>query len=50
MEELRKVHVDAGRSLKVKYEPSGLGDERLSLFGYSTETIHLLLLPMINNK
>ncbi|XP_057669845.1 uncharacterized protein LOC130902058 [Diorhabda carinulata] len=50
MDELRKAHLDAGRSPKPKYETSGLGDKRLPLYGYSTETIHLLLLPMINNK
>jgi glutamate synthase (NADPH/NADH) len=50
MEELRKAHLEANRPAKPKYEPSGLGDKRLSLYGYSTETIHMLLLPMINNK
>ncbi|XP_060518739.1 uncharacterized protein LOC132697335 isoform X2 [Cylas formicarius] len=50
MEELRKAHLDAGRIAKPKYEPSGLTDKRLPLYGYSTETVHLLLLPMINNK
>ncbi|CAH0556615.1 unnamed protein product [Brassicogethes aeneus] len=50
MDELRKAHLDAGRAPKPKYEPSGLVDKRLPLYGYSTETIHMLLLPMINNK
>lgn len=50
MEELRKAHMDAGRVIKAKYETSGLGDKRLPLYGYSTETIHMLLLPMINSK
>ncbi|KAL3282591.1 hypothetical protein HHI36_005767 [Cryptolaemus montrouzieri] len=50
MDELRKAHLDAGRAPKPKYEPSGLTDKRLPLYGYSTETVHLLLLPMINNK
>jgi glutamate synthase (NADPH/NADH) len=50
MEELRKAHLEANRPAKPKYEPSGLGDKRLSLYGYSTETVHMLLLPMINNK
>ncbi|EFA03092.1 uncharacterized protein LOC658584 isoform X1 [Tribolium castaneum] len=50
MEELRKAHLEANRPAKPSYEPSGLGDKRLSLYGYSTETIHMLLLPMINNK
>ncbi|KAJ8917498.1 hypothetical protein NQ315_005547 [Exocentrus adspersus] len=50
MEELRKAHLDAGRPARAKYESSGLGDKRLPLYGYSTETIHMLLLPMINNK
>ncbi|XP_050309915.1 uncharacterized protein LOC126745911 [Anthonomus grandis grandis] len=50
MEELRKAHLDAGHPVKPKYEPSGLSDKRLPLYGYSTETIHILLLPMINNK
>ncbi|KAJ8978511.1 hypothetical protein NQ317_002415 [Molorchus minor] len=50
MDELRKAHLDAGRLAKPKYEPSGLSDKRLPLYGYSTETIHILLLPMINNK
>ncbi|XP_044268260.1 glutamate synthase 1 [NADH], chloroplastic isoform X2 [Tribolium madens] len=50
MEELRKAHLEANRPAKPTYEPSGLGDKRLSLYGYSTETIHMLLLPMINNK
>lgn len=42
--------MDAGRVIKAKYETSGLGDKRLPLYGYSTETIHMLLMPMINNK
>uniref|UniRef100_A0A6P7GF34 glutamate synthase (NADH) n=1 Tax=Diabrotica virgifera virgifera TaxID=50390 RepID=A0A6P7GF34_DIAVI len=50
MDELRKAHLDASRTVKPKYETSGLGDKRLPLYGYSTETIHMLLLPMINNK
>ncbi|XP_048520396.1 glutamate synthase [NADH]-like isoform X1 [Dendroctonus ponderosae] len=50
MDELRKAHLEAGCSAKPKYEPSGLSDKRLPLYGYSTETIHILLLPMINNK
>lgn len=50
MEEMRKAHLDSGRALKAKYEPSGLADKRLPLYGYSTETIHMLLLPMVNNK
>ncbi|XP_045471677.1 glutamate synthase [NADH], amyloplastic isoform X2 [Harmonia axyridis] len=50
MDELRKAHLDSGHAAKPKYEPSGLTDKRLPLYGYSTETIHLLLLPMINNK
>lgn len=50
MEELRKAHLDAGNVLKPKYQPSGLTDKRLQLYGYSSETIHMLLLPMINNK
>nr|CAH7738975.1 unnamed protein product [Callosobruchus chinensis] len=50
IEELRKAHLDAGNTTKAKYEPSGLADKRLALYGYSTETIHMLLMPMINNK
>lgn len=50
MDELRKAHLDAGCPAKPKYESSGLSDKRLPLYGYSTETIHILLLPMINNK
>ncbi|KAL1491668.1 hypothetical protein ABEB36_012230 [Hypothenemus hampei] len=50
MEELKKAHLDAGHPAKPKFESSGLTDKRLPLYGYSTETIHLLLLPMINNK
>ncbi|KAG5886085.1 hypothetical protein JTB14_031686 [Gonioctena quinquepunctata] len=50
LDELRKAHLDAGRVAKPKYETSGLGDKRLPLYSYSTETIHMLLLPMINNK
>lgn len=50
MEELRQAHLEASRPNKPKYEPSGLGDKRLSLYGYSTETIHMLLLPMVNTK
>nr|CAI5835199.1 unnamed protein product [Callosobruchus analis] len=49
LEELRKAHLDAGNTTKAKYEPSGLADKRLALYGYSTETIHMLLMPMINN-
>ncbi|XP_075970926.1 uncharacterized protein LOC142973196 [Anticarsia gemmatalis] len=29
---------------------TGLGDKRLGLFGYTIESIHMLLLPMIQNK
>lgn len=29
---------------------SGLGDKRLGLFGYTIESINMLLLPMIQNK
>lgn len=50
MEELRKAHADSGKPVKAKYEQSGLADKRLPLYGYSTETIHMLLLPMVNNK
>lgn len=50
MEDLRNAHIDAGNSLTPTFSPSGFGDKRLSLYGYSTETIYLLLLPMINNK
>lgn len=50
MEELRKAHLEAGGTTKPKYETSGLGDKRLPLYGYSIETVHMLLLPMINNK
>ncbi|XP_018319466.1 glutamate synthase [NADH], amyloplastic isoform X2 [Agrilus planipennis] len=50
MEELREAHTKAGYPEKPKYQPSGLADPRLSLYGYTTETIHMLLLPMINNK
>lgn len=50
MDELRKAHLEAGHPAKPKYESSGLSDKRLSLFGYSTETIYMLLLPMVNNK
>lgn len=28
----------------------GFEDKRLSMFGYTTETINMLLLPMIKNK
>lgn len=28
----------------------GLFDPRLTLFGYTTETVHMLLLPMIKDK
>ena len=47
---MRKAHVDAGHSLKPKYQPSGLCDQRLSLFGYTTESIQMILLPMFLNK
>lgn len=50
MDELRQAHVAAGLSLIPKFEPSGMNDKRLPLFNYSTETIQMLLLPMINNK
>ena len=50
MEELRAAHYEAGRSKTIKYSSSGLADQRLPLFGYSTESIHMLLLPMINDK
>lgn len=50
MEHLRTAHANAGHCLKVKYQPSGMSDLRLPLFGYSIETIHMLLLPMVNDK
>lgn len=50
MEELRKAHTATGLSLEPKLQQSGMSDKRLSLFGYSTETIQMLLLPMIMNK
>ncbi|XP_022899925.2 uncharacterized protein [Onthophagus taurus] len=50
MEELRQAHLTSGNPIKAPYQPSGLDDKRLSLFGYSTEGIQMLLLPMINNK
>lgn len=50
MEELRDAHLKAGHPKSPKYHSSGLTDQRLSLFSYSTETIHMLLLPMVNNK
>jgi glutamate synthase (NADH) len=34
----------------LKPSQSGIFDARLSLYGYSTETIHMLLVPMIQNK
>lgn len=50
MEDLRKAHAQAGNSLKATFAPSGFADKRLSLYGYTTETVYMLLLPMINNK
>lgn len=50
MDELRAAHAQAGHPKTVKYQVSGLGDQRLPLFGYSTETIYMLLLPMVNDK
>lgn len=29
---------------------SGLSDKRLALYGYTIETINMLLLPMVQNK
>ena len=34
----------------IKQENRGFFDPRLMLFGYTTETVHLLLLPMINTN
>lgn len=34
----------------IKSHQKGILDPRLSLFGYTTEHIHMLLLPMIKNK
>ncbi|XP_017778154.1 PREDICTED: glutamate synthase [NADH], amyloplastic isoform X1 [Nicrophorus vespilloides] len=50
MDDFRKAHLEAGHSLDAEYQPSGLADQRLSLFNYSTETIYMLLLPMIQSK
>ncbi|KAK5646014.1 hypothetical protein RI129_004478 [Pyrocoelia pectoralis] len=50
MDELRAAHYEAGHPKTIKYQSSGLGDQRLPLFGYSTEAVHMLLLPMINDK
>ncbi|XP_031343677.1 glutamate synthase [NADH], amyloplastic isoform X1 [Photinus pyralis] len=50
MDELRAAHSEVGHPKTIKYQASGLADQRLPLFGYSTEAIHLLLLPMINDK
>lgn len=34
----------------IKSHKQGILDPRLSLFGYTTEHIHMILLPMIKNK
>lgn len=61
MDDLRKEHVPpntnnsvavangnrlAGNGLKC----SGIADKRLPLYGYSIETINMLLIPMIQSK
>lgn len=50
MEDLRKDHNKALSQDEEKIVAKGFKDERLPLFGYSSETIYMLLLPMINNK
>ncbi|KAI5644015.1 glutamine amidotransferases class-II domain-containing protein [Phthorimaea operculella] len=39
-------NIDGGQIQSI----SGLGDKRLGLFGYTLEQVHMLLLPMIQNK
>lgn len=39
-----------GTSAVAKLDGKGILDPRLQLYGYTTETIHMLLLPMIKNK
>jgi glutamate synthase (NADH) len=34
----------------IRSDKAGIFDMRLPLYGYSTETIHMLLVPMIQNK
>jgi len=35
---------------KLPASQRGIFDPRLSLFGYSTETVNMLLIPMFKNK
>lgn len=50
MDDLRKAHLEAGHPPEATYSPSGLSDKRLSMYNYTTETIRMLLLPMLNDK
>lgn len=51
MEEIRQAAGDQNEVIELPLEQQrGMMDPRLQLYGYTTETIHMLLLPMINNK
>ncbi|KAL4710409.1 hypothetical protein ACJJTC_008811 [Scirpophaga incertulas] len=48
---MEDIHKSVGHtSATLSITPSGLGDPRLALFGYTIESVHMLLVPMIQNK
>uniref|UniRef100_A0A023EWE8 glutamate synthase (NADH) n=1 Tax=Aedes albopictus TaxID=7160 RepID=A0A023EWE8_AEDAL len=55
MDEIRQASAELNgctelSAYRLSIEQSGMMDPRLQLYGYTTETIHMLLLPMIKNK
>lgn len=53
MDEIRQAAMEQNDCNEVSLpldEQRGMMDPRLQLYGYTTETIHMLLLPMIKNK
>lgn len=55
MDEIRQAALDRNHCTDLSgYRPPveerGMMDPRLQLYAYTTETIHMLLLPMIKNK
>ncbi|XP_044726506.1 glutamate synthase [NADH], amyloplastic isoform X2 [Chrysoperla carnea] len=49
IEDMHAAHKKAGRGFDNLYAPSGLSDKRMSLYGYTPETVRLLLIPMLTN-
>lgn len=54
LDEIRNANVlntpEVDELTKLPASQRGIFDPRLSLFGYTTETINMLLIPMFKNK